>query len=105
MDIGTPKQTVGLRVDVSTHQTWVISGCDGLWFHEDACQKAGSYNDSLSESNTYISTSYADRDLDNDDGSSYELVYYADDFTIQGGGRCPYLKFHLQSSLTSNQKP
>ena len=87
MDIGTPKQTMGLRVDVSTHKTWVISGCEDLFFHEDECQKAGTYNDSLSESSTYISTSYEERDVDNDDGSSYALVYYTDDFTIQGSGR------------------
>ena len=87
MDIGTPKQTIGLRVDVSTHQTWVISGCEDLFFHQDECQKAGSYNYTLSESNTDIPTSYEDRDLDNDDGSTYELLYYADDFTIQGGRR------------------
>ena len=73
-------------MDVSTYQTWAINSCEDLFFHEDECQKAGTYNESLSESSTYISKFYEEKDVDNDDGSSYTLDYYADDFTIPGSG-------------------
>lgn len=86
VDIGTPKQTVGLRVDVSSYQTWAISGCGELFFNEDECDKAGTYNDSLSDTSLYVDVPYSESSVDNDDGSSYSLTYYADDFTIQGGG-------------------
>ncbi|RYP75330.1 hypothetical protein DL771_002426 [Monosporascus sp. 5C6A] len=86
VDIGSPKQTVKLAVDVSSYETWVIGSCENLFFDEDECKKAGVYNDSLSDTSVYVHLSYEELGLDNDDGSTYSLTYYADDLTIQGGG-------------------
>ncbi|RYP19662.1 hypothetical protein DL765_003255 [Monosporascus sp. GIB2] len=95
VDIGSPKQTVKLAVDVSSYETWAIGDCSSFFFGEDECKKAGIYNDSLSDTSVYIPVSYEERYLDNDDGSAYSLSYYADDLTIQGGETLKNVTFGL----------
>ncbi|RYP89167.1 hypothetical protein DL770_004539 [Monosporascus sp. CRB-9-2] len=70
VDIGSPKQTVKLTVDVSS---------------------------------VYVSLSYEERTLDNDDGSTYSLTYYADDSTIQGGETLKNDTFGLYDYPTMSQ--
>ncbi len=101
VDIGTPKQTVELRVDVSSFETWVVNDCRELFFHKDECQKAGTYNESLSDTAVSI---HASTKMDNDDGSRYSLKYYADDFTIQGGGT-PLLPSSILAASIADEGP
>ncbi|RYP38600.1 hypothetical protein DL767_002536 [Monosporascus sp. MG133] len=66
-------------------------------------KKAGIYNGSLSDTSVYVSPSYEERDLDNDDGSTYSLAYYADDLTIQGGETLKNVAFGLYDYPTTSQ--
>ena len=86
MDIGTPKQSVQLAVDVGTYVTWVNSDCDSVHFEDwkEECEAAGTYNESLSTTNEYLSTPEGHDWLNNDDGSSWSMSYATDDLTIQG---------------------
>ncbi|KAI1855343.1 hypothetical protein JX265_006514 [Neoarthrinium moseri] len=82
VDIGNPKQSVKLAVDVGSYVTYVLETCEENYFYIEQCKTFGTYNESLSSSSKYVSSDEAY--IDNDDGSSYSLVHYADDLTIQG---------------------
>ena len=86
MDIGTPKQSLQLAVDVGTYVTWVNGDCDSVYFDnwKEGCEAAGTYNGSLSTTNEHRPTPEGHARLDNDDGSSWRMSYVADDLTIQG---------------------
>ncbi|KAH8592299.1 aspartic peptidase domain-containing protein [Bisporella sp. PMI_857] len=82
--VGNPKQNIRLAVDIGSYATFLVDNCSSLYFDEDKCVEYGTYNESLSTSSTYISTSYEESWLDLQDGDSHRLMYYADDFTIGG---------------------
>ncbi|KAK9422946.1 putative Aspartic peptidase domain-containing protein [Seiridium unicorne] len=84
VDIGTPKQTVKLAVDVGSYVTWTIGDCEPNYSYAEECRALGTYNTSLSTTSEYVSVSHKEGWLNNDDGSSYSLDYSADDFTIDG---------------------
>lgn len=73
-------------MDIGTYMTWVIDDCEYEYFQDevDECNSNGIYNASLSSTNY---EDYESFDLDFDTGSSRDMEYAADDFTIQGGSK------------------
>lgn len=86
MDIGTPKQSVQLAVDVGTYVTWVNRGCYSTYFEhrKEECEAAGTYNKSLSTTSEYPSTPEDHEWLYREYGGFSSLSYATDDLTIQG---------------------
>lgn len=75
-----------MAVDVGTYVTWVNNDCDAVYFEDwkEACEAAGTYNESLSATSECLPTPEGHGWLNNDDGSSWRMYYATDDLTIQG---------------------
>jgi hypothetical protein len=91
--IGHPAQNISVGVDIGSYITTVLDSCSSLFFDQDKCQGFGTYNESLSDTKTFLS---GDDSFQFDDGSSFELSYYADEFIITGEGKLEHRFFPIE---------
>jgi Eukaryotic aspartyl protease len=103
VDIGTPKQTVTLAVDIASYATWVIQECDAEYLDADKCAEYGTYNDTLSSTSVYV-RSWNDSTLSLQDGDKHQLIHRMDDFSIASAGKAVYSLLIDYSNLTRKNR-